>query len=430
MTGASYPVKTTSRPTAGPTHARPGVVATRPWPQAGPGPHAAVHFARACSDLNGVYPAPVFRWATDGLVARVPGAGTGLVLPPDDDREDEPSGSNLHWAAIGAGAALVASALTASAGGRHDLRWTCSVSDILSPPAPPLRPTGEWLGYARTGRGWMGLVLPGPEAQATWEAAKATLGVLRMPPLAAAALIQRLGIAAFPARAPEQTERAHPAPENRAAVRVPPTPLLLSPTDGCVVPTVTGRRVVDLGRVVAGPFTARILEDLGADVRRVRPPDPADGPTPGEDVIDLSDPAGANEIAALVSRADLVVENFRPRGWAAVRQVIAREPRRRIAIRGFDAGSPLRNWKMYGFLVEGFFGIGTRPCDLGGRAEGGAVWDRLCGVVAAAAAIQQLKAGAPTPAAGEISQVGLARMWIATRRAAKFPDRDEERLWR
>lgn len=389
-----------------------------------------MHFARACSDLSGVHPVPVFHWAADGLVARVPGTGTGLVLPPDDDRGGEPSGSSPCWAAVGAGAALVASALTASAGGRRDLRWTCSVSHILSPPAPAPRPTGEWLGYARTGRGWMGLVLPGAEAQATWEAAVATLGVLRMPPLAAAALTQHLGIAAFPARAPEQTERTHPTPQTHASIRVPPTPSLLGPTDGCVVPAVAGRHVVDLGRVVAGPFTARILEDLGADVRRVRPPDPADGPTRGEDVIDLSDPAGANEIAALVSRADLVVENFRPRGWAAVRQVIAREPRRRIAIRGFDAGSPLRNWKMYGFLVEGFFGIGTRPCDPGGRAEGGAVWDRLCGVVAAAAAIQQLKAGAPTAVAGEISQVGLARMWIAARRAAKFPDRDEERLWR
>jgi hypothetical protein len=391
-----------------------------------------VQFARACSDLTGVHPPPVFRWATDGLVASVPGAGSGLVLPLDDDRGDEPSGSSPHWAAVGAGAALVASALTASAGGRHDLRWTCSVSDILRPPARAPRPAGEWLGYARTGRGWMGLVLPGPEARATWEAAVATLGVLRMPPLAAAALTQHLGIAAFPARAPEQTERARPAPESRAAARVPPTPLLLGPTDGCVVPAVTGRHVVDLGRVVAGPFAARILGDLGANVRRVRPPGSADGPTPGEDVIDLSDPAGANEIVCLVSRADLVVENFRPRGWAAVRQIIAREPRRRIAIRGFDAGSPLRNWKMYGFLVEGFFGIGARPCDPGGQAEGGAVWDRLCGVVAAAAAIQQLKGGAPTAAAttAEISQVGLARMWIAARRPARFPDRDEERLWR
>jgi crotonobetainyl-CoA:carnitine CoA-transferase CaiB-like acyl-CoA transferase len=182
--------------------------------------------------------------------------------------------------------------------------------------------------------------------------------------------------------------------------------------------------VVDLGRVVAGPFTARILEELGAEVRRVRPPGAFDPP---EDVIDLLDPAGADQIAALVSQADLVVENFRPRGWAAVETLIARTPRRRIAIRGFEPDSPLRNWKMYGFLVEGFFGIGTRPCGADGRAEGGAVWDRLCGVVAAAAAVRQLTAD--TRSAG-ISQVGLARSWLTAQRAAESFDRDEEQLRR
>jgi hypothetical protein len=84
---------------------------------------------------------------------------------------------------------------------------------------------------------------------------------------------------------------------------------------------------------------------------------------------------------------------------------------------------------MYGFLVEGFFGIGSRPCDQDGRAAGGATWDRLCGVVAAAASIQQLSDDTRMAAVSEVSQVGLARMWVNARRA-EVSNWDEERLSR
>jgi hypothetical protein len=348
----------------------------------------------------------------------VAGAGAGLVLFPGDRHEDRqqrdvsgPLRDGVRFAAIGAAGALVASALASSVGGQGSRRWTCSLDSVLSPPAPATPPDSEWLGYARVHQGWIGLVLPGPEARAIWEAAIATLGVRRMPPPSAAALLQHLGVAAFPAHPPASAER--PATQQPAA----PSPLL-RPSSGCVMPAISGRRILDLGRVVAAPFAARVLEDLGAHVWRVRPPDPASGPKPGENVIDLADAAGAEQIAALAGQADLVVENFRPRGWDIVQAAIVRKPRRRIAIRGFDGHSPLRNWKMYGFLVEGFFGIGVRPCAPDGRADGGAAWDRLSGLVAAAAAIRQL-AAAPTVGASEISQIGLARMWITARRAAE-----------
>jgi hypothetical protein len=440
VTGVRYSVAVSSGPADRPASVgKPASVG----PQAGSRPPdeaaraAVLLFARACSELARVRPVPVFRWAAEGLVVQVPGVGTGLVRPADSASAGpgpELGGRAPQLAAMGASAALVAAALTASTGSavttgsRDPLKWICSVGPVLAPPVSPGRAGPEWLGYARAGQGWIGLVLPGPEAQATWQAAVATLGVLSKPPLAAATLIQQLGIAAFPARRPAQTDRpAEPADRAGASARPSPSPVLW-PAGDCVVPAVAGRSVVDLGRVVAAPFAADILEGLGADVRRVRPPDPARVQAPGEEFIDLSDPAGADEIAGIVEHADLVVENFRPRGWAAVQAVIAREPRRRIAIRGFAAGSPLKNWKMYGFLVEGFFGIGARPCGPGGRAHGGAVWDRLCGVVAAAAAIRQLAADAPAGSAGEISQVGLARMWVAVSREAGMSDRVEGRL--
>ena len=92
-----------------------------------------------------------------------------------------------------------------------------------------------------------------------------------------------------------------------------------------------GIKVVDLGRVIAAPFCAMLLGDLGADVIKVEPPggDPVRQVRPAfanglggyfananrnkrSVVIDMRTPVGLAQLRALLADADVLVENFRP----------------------------------------------------------------------------------------------------------------------
>ncbi|TSP13677.1 CaiB/BaiF CoA transferase family protein [Cupriavidus campinensis] len=89
----------------------------------------------------------------------------------------------------------------------------------------------------------------------------------------------------------------------------------------------SGYTVLDLSIARAGPVAVRLLADWGADVIRIEPPPPRDrgsvtGRRRGSDeqnlhrnkrslCLDLKTPEGAEILATLVRRADVVVENFR-----------------------------------------------------------------------------------------------------------------------
>ncbi|NVK33493.1 MAG: CoA transferase [Rhodobacteraceae bacterium] len=82
-----------------------------------------------------------------------------------------------------------------------------------------------------------------------------------------------------------------------------------------------GVKVVDFGQFMAGPAVAMVLGDLGATVVHVDPPGGPIWDTPANATlnrnkmivtIDLKTPEGLEQAEALISEADIVVENFRP----------------------------------------------------------------------------------------------------------------------
>ncbi|HET7788128.1 MAG TPA: CaiB/BaiF CoA-transferase family protein [Myxococcales bacterium] len=86
-----------------------------------------------------------------------------------------------------------------------------------------------------------------------------------------------------------------------------------------------GVRVLDLSRLLPGPYASLVLSDLGADVVKVEDPDPGDylrAISPGmyaalnrgkrSVVVDLKSAEGAEELRSLCAVADVLIESFRP----------------------------------------------------------------------------------------------------------------------
>ncbi len=142
-----------------------------------------------------------------------------------------------------------------------------------------------------------------------------------------------------------------------------------------------GLRILDLTRVVAGPFATAVLADLGADVVKVERPRTGDdyrhGPSPeGETslsfqntnrgkrsiTLDLRRPEGRALFLRLVERADAVVENFRS-GWLAAQglspQVIqSRNPHCVVAsLSGFGATGPRAGQASYDIVAQATGGL-------------------------------------------------------------------------
>lgn len=152
-----------------------------------------------------------------------------------------------------------------------------------------------------------------------------------------------------------------------------------------------GIRVVDLTRVVAGPYCTMMLGDLGAEVIKIEQPGRGDDsrafapPYQGEEAayflsvnrnkksvtLDLKSAAGREVLGRLIDSADVLVENFRPGvmdrlgfGYEAVKQ--RRPSLVYCAITGFGATGPYRDRGGYDAIAQGETGL----MDLTGPADG------------------------------------------------------------
>jgi len=153
-----------------------------------------------------------------------------------------------------------------------------------------------------------------------------------------------------------------------------------------------GIRVVDLTRVMTGPYCTMMLGDMGADVIKVEMPGTGDdtrawGPPfiDGEAgyflsvnrnkrsvTLDLKSDLGKEALWRLIDSADVLVENFSPGtiarlgfGYDAVH---ARNPRLVFAsISGFGQEGPSANRTAYDLIVQGMGGMMSITGEKGGR---------------------------------------------------------------
>ncbi len=141
-----------------------------------------------------------------------------------------------------------------------------------------------------------------------------------------------------------------------------------------------GIRVIDLTRVLAGPFATQSLGDLGAEILKIEPPGGGDETRrfppfiAGEShyflginrnkkslVIDLQQEAGADILRRLVARADILVENYRPgvmdRLGLGYEALAALNPRLiYCAISGFGLTGPLSDKPSFDIVTQALTG--------------------------------------------------------------------------
>lgn len=183
-------------------------------------------------------------------------------------------------------------------------------------------------------------------------------------------------------------------------------------------PPLDGLVVLDLSRVLAGPYCTMILGDLGADVIKIEHPDGDDtrrwGPpfAGGESayylavnrnkrsaVADLKTPAGRELVCRIARRADILVENFRPgtleRFGLGLEELRAENSRLiTLTISGMGATGPDSELPGYDFIVQAMGGIMsiTGPAEGPPSKVGVAVVDLTTGMLAANAILAALYA--------------------------------------
>jgi len=169
-----------------------------------------------------------------------------------------------------------------------------------------------------------------------------------------------------------------------------------------------GLRVVDLTRVVAGPFCTMMLGDMGAEVLKIEEPRHGDDSRAWAPFIegtgsfflalnrskksvalDLKTPDGAEALTRLIETADVLIENFRPGSLAELgfdyASVSALNPRLiYCSISGYGQSGPSSQLPGYDAVLQGEAGIMDMTGFQGGEPTrvGVAITDYLAGLYA------------------------------------------------
>src|SRR3989304_3962712 len=162
-------------------------------------------------------------------------------------------------------------------------------------------------------------------------------------------------------------------------------------------------RVLDLSRVMAGPWATQLLADLGADVIKVERPGVGDdtrgwGPPFLHDrdgkqtdesgyflctnrakrslPLDLTKPRGHDIVRALAARADIVVENFKvgtlARYGLTYEDLSKLNPRLiYCSITGFGQTGPRKDSVAYDFMIQAMGGLMSITGEAADRPGGG-----------------------------------------------------------
>jgi crotonobetainyl-CoA:carnitine CoA-transferase CaiB-like acyl-CoA transferase len=224
------------------------------------------------------------------------------------------------------------------------------------------------------------------------------------------------------------------------------------PLDGLVV--------TDFSTVLAGPYCAMLLGDLGADVIKVEPPDgdptrlygppyagPADPDTGylGESGyylsinrnkrgmrLDARSPSGRDVLERLIARSDALIENLRPAAFERLGFGEAKleklNPRLvHLAITGFGVAGPDKDKPGFDFIIQalsGLMSITGQADEDGGRSTkvGVAISDLTTGMLGAVAVLAALRARDRDGADGrgqriDISLLGGSIAWLINQAA-------------
>jgi len=197
-------------------------------------------------------------------------------------------------------------------------------------------------------------------------------------------------------------------------------------------PPLAGIRVIDLTRVLAGPFCAMSLGDMGAEVIKIEEPGKGDDtrgwpPFAGGEAtyfmsvnrskksltLNMKAPEGQAILRRLIARADVVLENFRPGtmerlgfGYDALRKLNPRLVY--CSISGFGESGPESSRPGYDLIVQGESGV----MDLTGFPDGppvkvgNSIGDLVSGMAAAQGVVLALLSRAKT-GRGQKVEIGM-----------------------